>query len=92
MRPAMILASATIALVLGVTLPAQAWNDGRGYGTVYVHHHIYAPLRYKHVYHIHGLGPYHVNVIDLSGVSYAPGAYGSARRVYWHWAGDRGDW
>jgi hypothetical protein len=93
MRPSMILASATIALGLALTPPAKAWDGNQGvYGTVYVHHHIYYPVRYKHVYHIHRPGPYHVNVIHYPGERYALGAYGYAPQMYWRWASHRRDW
>jgi hypothetical protein len=92
MRTSTILASAAIALGLGLSSPAKAWDDSRGYGTVYVHHHIYYPVLYKHVYHIHRPGPYHVNVIQYPGATFPLGVYGCAPHDYWQWAGNRRDW
>ena len=72
MRARLFLAIAAGALGLAFSQPAAAggWNDGYGCcaGTVYVHHHVYAPVRYRHIYHRHVPGPRHINVVRLSGL------------------------
>lgn len=74
MRPMTILtlAATALGLGLGLTQPAVAgWDDTHGNGTVYVHHHVYAPYRYRHVYHHHRPGPRHVHVVHYRDDPYA---------------------
>ena len=66
MRPTTILtlAAAVMGLALASSEPAKAGgDDSHGYGTVYVHHHVYAPYRTKHIRHYHRPGPRHVHVV-----------------------------
>jgi hypothetical protein len=84
----MLLGLAAAALGLGFGQPAAAggWDDTYPrYGTVYVHHHFYAPVRYKHVYHLHVPGPTHVHVVhDPYAWSYKPvGYYPYYGSAYW---------
>jgi len=94
MRARLIMAAAAAALGFGFSHPAAAGFDGCCEGTVYVHHHVYAPARYRHVYHVHTPGPRHINVVD----PYAGGCCGPvyARRSWddyffpryrWYWRG-----
>jgi len=80
------------ALLIGLAGPAAAWDARHGETTLYVHHHVYLPLRVRHVVHYHALGPRHVNVVHVPAV--ACGACGDpfwAHR-YYYWAGYRADW
>jgi hypothetical protein len=95
MRKGLLLATAVAALGLGASQPASAggWDDSYccgypGGGPVYVHHHIYGPTVYKHVYHYHAPGPRHVNVVQYPGYRYGHrrGDYFGAR-YYWGWGG-----
>jgi len=63
MRSTGFLAIAAAAFGLSISQPATAWDDSYVSGTVYVHHHYYAPLRYKHLYHLHKPGPRHIHVV-----------------------------
>ena len=105
MRARLFLAAAAGALGFAFSQPAAAggivWDDGYCCaGTAYVHHHIYAPIRYRHVYHVHRPGPRHINVVH-----YPPGCCGPAYYAYgygypgylaapyyyrWQWRGRRG--
>ena len=64
MRARLIMAAAAAALGFGFSQPAAAGFDGCCEGTIYVHHHVYAPARYRHIYHVHTPGPRHINVVD----------------------------
>jgi hypothetical protein len=70
MRSILFPALAACALGLGVSQPAAAWDDTHGSGTIYVHHHVYAAPRYRHVYHLHKPGPRHVHVVHYPGHYY----------------------
>jgi hypothetical protein len=93
----LVLAAAVAALGLGLSQPAAAggWDDsytrGRYYGhggTVYVHHHVFAPPRYRHVYHFHKPGPRHVHVVHYPGYAYGYRGYFAPRAHYrWRWYG-----
>ena len=100
MRARLILAAAAAALGFGFSQPAAAggWDEGGCCaGTVYVHHHVYAPVRYRHIYHVHTPGPRHVNMVHP--YAYGPGccapryAFGYrswdfwAPRYRWYWRG-----
>lgn len=79
MRARLIMAIAAAGLGFGFSQPAAAggWDDSACCeGTVYVHHHVYAPARYRHVYHVHTPGPRHINVVDY------PYNYGCCGPVY----------
>jgi hypothetical protein len=81
MRARLIMAAAAAALGFGFSQPAAAggWDDSSCCeGTVYVHHHVYAPIRYRHVYHVHRAGPRHINVVDY------PYNYGCCGPAYTH--------
>jgi hypothetical protein len=63
MRSRLIMAALAGGAALALSQPAAAFDDSHCCaGTVYVHHHIYKPARYKHVYHLHRPGPRHVHV------------------------------
>lgn len=86
MRARLILAALAAAAGFGFSQPAAAggWDDTHCCGgTVYIHHHVYYPSRYKHVYHVHRPAPRHVHVMHHMDagccVSYRPIA---ARRNY----------
>ena len=72
----MLFAGLLTAFALAVATPASAggWDrgDDYGYGTVYVHHHVYAPPRHVHVMAYEHPG-YHAYY------GHRPYAYG----VYW---------
>ena len=66
MRVTILMAAAAAALGVGFSQPAAAggWDVGCCGGKVYVHHHVYYPPRYVHVYHHHKpRGARHVNVV-----------------------------
>ena len=87
----------SMLLGLAASQPAAAWDDSYNRGAdVYVHHHIYAPVkRVRHVYHIHAPGPSHVNVVYYSGNPYvwyyARSGY-FAPRDYYRWQAYDGRW
>ena|SRR3979490_2067622 len=98
MRARLIMAMAAAGLGFGFSQTAAAggWDDSYCcQGTVYVHHHVYYPPRYRHIYHVHTPGPLHVNVVH----PYAAGCcapvytYRSwdyfAPRYHWYWRGRR---
>lgn len=87
-------AAALLGFSIGASQPAAAgWDDSHGYGTIYIHHHVYYPGRFRHVYHIHKPGPRHVHVgprrrihhYSAEGSSYWPRAY--YRDARWGWYG-----
>jgi hypothetical protein len=86
---------AMAGLVLGFSQPAAAggWDDSYCCaGTVYVHHHLYYPPRYRHVYHVHAPGPLHVNVVHYPYAygccaAYADRPWGDFGPHYWYWRG-----
>jgi hypothetical protein len=87
MRPITILslAAAVLGLGLATSEPAKAGGDDTyGYGTVYVHHHVYAPNRYKHLYHYHQGGPRHIHVVNGG---YDPHAWSYKTRGYYPYYG-----
>lgn len=78
MRPRLILALAAIALGVGLSQPAVAGgllhDDTHAYGgegDTYVHHHVQAPSRVRHVYHYHKAAPRHLHVVHGGGDPYA---------------------
>ena len=99
MRARLLVAFAAAGLALGLSQPAAAggWDDGSCCeGSVYVHHHVYAPVRYRHLYHVHRPGPRHVNVVhypyaaDCCGrVYYRSWDYFAPPRYRWYWRGYR---
>jgi hypothetical protein len=100
------IAAAALGFAAG-SQPAAAFDDSypryypryyAGYGSsVYIHHHVYLPPRYRHVYHFHRPGPVHVHVVHGGGApwgwrySYGPrirlGGYFAPRYTYRraHW-------
>ena len=94
MRARLIMAAAAAALGFGFSQPAAAggWDDSYA-GTVYVHHHVYAPVRYRHIYHVHKVGPRHINVVHPYAVGCCAPAYAYRSWDYfaphyrWHWRG-----
>jgi len=81
---------------------AGGWDDSYCCaGTVYVHHRVYCPPRYRHISHVHAFGPRHVNVVDYpfaqgcctpvySRLGWLRPAYWSYYRPYdWPWRGRR---
>ena len=98
MRARLLMATAAAALGFGFSQPAAAggWHDGACcQGTVYVHHHVYYPPRYRHIYHVHTPGPQHVNVVHYP-YAYGPGccapvhayrAWDYGPRYRWYWRG-----
>src|SRR5262245_61469750 len=98
MRSAVILAAAAAAVSLAATQPAAAWGDDTpGVGSVYVHHHVYGPVRYKHVYHLHKRGPEHVHVVHFpygyrkhtAGGYFAPWHDPRGYGHRWYWMGSQ---
>ncbi|HZT48136.1 MAG TPA: hypothetical protein VFA64_09190 [Hyphomicrobiaceae bacterium] len=106
MRARVFLAAAAGALGLAFAQPAAAggWDDGyccEG-GYVYVHHHVYYPPRYRHVYHAHVPGPRHINVVHYPVYDYGccgpwfrrlgygyPGYFAAPYYYRWHWRARR---
>lgn len=66
MRAGLILAALATALTFGVGAaePAAAGGWDRG-GTVYIHHHMFAPAQYRHIYHLHRPGARHVHYMHF---------------------------
>ena len=97
MRSIAFLALALTALLgLAANQPAAAWDDSHHRGAdVYVHHHVYAPVRrIKHVYHIHRPGPSHVHVVHYAGNPYL---WSNSRgyfmpRYHYRWRGHHRHW
>jgi hypothetical protein len=84
MRAIMYRAVAAAAAGFGLSQPAAAggWDYECCGGTVYVHHHVYYPPRYVHVYHHHKpRGARHINVVHYP---YGCCDYVAPWRVY-HW-------
>jgi hypothetical protein len=89
MRLSVIMAVTAAALGFGLSQPAAAggWDDSHccygGYGgKVYIHHHVYAPPRYVHVYQFHRPAARHYHVVN-----FRPGCcnYFAPRRAHrWH--------
>lgn len=68
MRAMLSLAAAALAIGVATVQPAAAFDDSLPYYAPYgsritVHHHVYLPPRYRHVYHFHRPGPGHVHVV-----------------------------
>ena len=84
MRVAMIMAGALVAAGLGFSQPASAggWEDPCCGGNVFIHHHVYYPPRFVHVYQHHRPFARHLNVVH-----YDVGccAYASRRDHRWYW-------
>ncbi len=85
----MLLAAFGLAVVAAAAAtPASAggwgWDDGY-YGERVVHHHVYLPPRYVHVYHVHAPARRYVHVIGYEHAGYH--AYRYARPyhhgIYW---------
>jgi hypothetical protein len=98
MRARLIMAAAVVALGFGFSQPAAAggWHDGDCCsGSVYVHHHVYYPPRFRHIYHVHTPGPLHVNVVHYpyafgccgSLYAYRSWDYVAPPRYRWYWRG-----
>jgi hypothetical protein len=97
MRCKLFTALGAIALGLAFSQPAAAggWHDsygtsyGYGTGNVYIHHHVYLPPRYRHVYHVHRPGTAHVHVVHAPRAGCC-GTWGHAhpyRHFRWRWHG-----
>jgi hypothetical protein len=100
MRARLIMGLAAGVLGIGLSQPAAAggWDDSYGYccagGRVYVHHHVYYPPRYRHIYYVHKPGPRHVHVVhDCCGPRYYgygyPGYFARPYFYRWPWRGRR---
>jgi hypothetical protein len=97
MRRAIFMTVAAAAVGLGVSQPAAAWDDSHGVGSVYVHHHVYGPVRTKHVYHLHKAGPEHVHVVHFpytyrrhtAGGYFKPWHDPRGYGYRWYWWGSR---
>ena len=67
MRMPMIMAvtAAALGFGLGFSQPAAAggWDRGCCGGNTYIHHHVYYPPRFVHVYHHHMRAARHLNVV-----------------------------
>jgi hypothetical protein len=104
MRARLILAIAAGALGFGFSQPAVAGGWGDDYccagGRTYVHHHVYYPPRYRHIYYVHKPGPRHVHVVHGGEVCCGPRHYGYRYSGYfarpyfyrWQWRGGRRHW
>jgi hypothetical protein len=84
MRLTMIMAVAAAAVGLGFSQPASAggWDDGCCGGNVYIHHHVYYPPRYIHVYQYHRPFARHINVVHYG---YDCCGYAARGAYRWHW-------
>ena len=92
MRMRLIMAVAAVALGfgLGFTQPAAAggWDHGCCGGNLYIHHHVYYPPRFVHVYHHYRPAARHINVVHYG---YGCCGYYAPRRAY-RWHGHRRYW
>ena len=73
MRWKLVLAAAAVVASCGFALPAMAGGWDRSPccgGTVYVHHHVYYPPVYKHVYHLHRPDAGHIHIVEYGGPPY----------------------
>jgi hypothetical protein len=85
MRLTMIMALALAALGFGLSQQAAAggWDHGCCGGNVYIHHHVYYPPRFVHVYHHHRPAARHLNVVHYN---YDCCGYFAPRRAWrWHY-------
>jgi hypothetical protein len=91
MRMRMMMAALVVALGLGLGLgwsqPASAggWDYGCC-GNAYIHHHVYYPPRFVHVYHHYRPAARHYNVVHIDvccGGGYAPRRYWRGYRRWW---------
>lgn len=84
MRIPMFMAAAAAVLGFGFSQPASAggWDRGCCGDRVFIHHHVYYPPRFMHVYHHHRpIGARHLNVVHYD---YACcGYFAPRRRYYW---------
>jgi hypothetical protein len=94
MRWKLLLAAAIAVIGFNFSQPAEAGGDARCCGgVVYVHHHVYFPPVFRHVYHLHRPDAQHLHVIHYAGPPYgaccAP-RYAYARSGYFYaWRGLR---
>ena len=82
MRVAMFVGVAAAMLGFGSGQPASAGELGPGCcgDRVFIHHHVYAPPRYMHVYHYHRpIGARHLNVVHYNACC----NYAAPRRYHW---------
>lgn len=81
MRVTLLAAAAAAALGLAFSQPASAggWGEPGCCGErVFIHHHVYYPPRYMHVYHHHRpVGARHLNVVHYNACC------GPRRAHYW---------
>jgi hypothetical protein len=92
MRWKLLLAAAVAITGVNVSHPVAA--GGRPPccgGVVYVHHHVYFPAVYRHIYHLHRPDALHTHVIHFSGPPYS--ACCAPKYAYWRsgylWHGPR---
>jgi hypothetical protein len=87
MRLIMAVTAAVLGLGFGLSQPAVAGGGERGCcGNAYIHHHVYYPPRFVHVYH-----HYRPTLRRHTAVHYNYVCCGSGTR-YGHWRGYRRWW
>jgi hypothetical protein len=81
MRMIMVAMAAALGFGLGSSQPAAAGGRDPGCcGNAYIHHHVYYPPRFVHVYHHYRPAARHYNVVHYNYVCCG----GHAPRRHWH--------
>jgi hypothetical protein len=80
--------AAALGFGLGASQPASAGGWDRGCcGNAYIHHHVYYPPRFVHIYHHYRPAARHYNVVHYNyvccGGGYAPRRYWHGYRRWW---------
>lgn len=85
-----LLAGLAAAVTLAFAAPASAggwdWRHDDRYSDVVVHHHVYAPPRYVHVYHVYRPAPRYVHVIGYEHAGYAAYRFAHPYHYGHYWA------
>jgi hypothetical protein len=87
MRMIMVAMAAALGFGLGSSQPAAAGGRDPGCcGNAYIHHHVYYPPRFVHVYHHYRPAARHYNVVHYNYVccgGYAPRRHWHGYRRWW---------
>jgi hypothetical protein len=85
MRTIMAVTAAALGFGLGFSEPAAAggWDHGCCGGNTYIHHHVYYPPRFVHIYHHHLPVTRHINVVHYR-YGGCCGYFGPRRAYRWH--------
>lgn len=78
-------AAAVLGFSFGASQPAAAWDDSHGYGTIYLHHHVYHPGRFRHVYHIYKPTRRYAAIRRRASYGYGASSYWPRHHYRWAW-------